>query len=68
MKIKYTIIIVYFMEQQKHLQEVIYNIHQSIYAQEKYSGANISNVSNGTQIIAGNIDVIAQAKMNPNGK
>ena len=42
--------------------------YPSIYAHEKYSGTNISNVSNGTQIIAGNIDIIAQAKMNPNGK
>ena len=42
--------------------------YPSIYAHEKYSGTNISNVSNGTQIIAGNIDIIAQDKMNPNGK
>ena len=42
--------------------------YPAIYAQEKYSGINISDVSNGSQIIAGNINSTAKSKMNPNGK
>ena len=42
--------------------------YPAIYAQEKYSGINISDVSNGSQIIVGNINSTAKSKMNPNGK
>ena len=39
-----------------------------IYAQEKYSGVDVSDVTAGSQVIAGSVDATAQAKMNPNGK
>ena len=42
--------------------------YPSIYAQEKYSGVEVSDVADGTQIIAGSVDTTAQSKMNPNGK
>ena len=42
--------------------------YPAIYAQEKYSGIDVSEVTAGTQVIAGEVNVIAQAKMNPNGK
>ena len=42
--------------------------YPAIYAQEKYSGINVSDVTDGTQVITGSIDATAQAKMNPSGK
>ena len=42
--------------------------YPAIYAQEKYSGINVSDVADGTQVITGSVDATAQAKMNPNGK
>ena len=42
--------------------------YPAIYAQEKYSGVDVSDVANGTQVITGSADAIAQAKMNPSGK
>ena len=39
-----------------------------IYAQEKYSGVDVSDVTAGSQVIAGEVNTTAQAKMNPNGK
>jgi len=42
--------------------------YPAIYAQEKYSGVNISDVTDGTQIILGEIDETALGKMNPKGK
>ena len=42
--------------------------YPAIYAQEKYSGVDVSDVADGTQVITGNVDANAQAKMNPNGK
>ena len=39
-----------------------------IYAQEKYSGINVSDVADGTQVITGSVDTTAQSKMNPSGK
>ena len=42
--------------------------YPAIYAQEKYSGVNVSDVADGTQVITGSVDAIAQAKMNPSGK
>ena len=42
--------------------------YPAIYTQEKYSGVDVSDVTDGTQIIAGSVDATAQAKMNPNGK
>ena len=42
--------------------------YPAIYAQEKYSGVDVSDVTSGTQVITGNVDVTAQNKMNPNGK
>ena len=39
-----------------------------IYAQEKYSGVDVSDVTAGSQVIAGEVNATAQAKMNPNGK
>ena len=38
-----------------------------IYEYEKYSGINISDVTDGTQIITGNVNSMALAKMNPDG-
>ena len=43
-------------------------IYPAIYAQEKYSGINVSDVADGTQVITGSVDAAAQARMNPNGK
>ena len=45
-----------------------YTKYPAIYAQEKYSGVNVSDVADGTQVITGSVDATAQAKMNPNGK
>ena len=42
--------------------------YPAIYTQEKYSGVDVSDVTDGTQIIAGSVDATAQSKMNPNGK
>ncbi len=42
--------------------------YPAIYAKEKYSGVNVSDVIAGTQIISGKVDASAKAKMNPNGK
>ena len=42
--------------------------YPAIYAQEKYSGINVSDVADGTQVITGSVDATAQAKMNPSGK
>ena len=42
--------------------------YPTIYAQEKYSGINVSDVADGTQVITGSVDATAQARMNPNGK
>ena len=42
--------------------------YPAIYAQEKYSGVDVSDVADGTQVIAGEVNATAQAKMNPNGK
>ena len=39
-----------------------------IYAQEKYSGVDVSDVTAGSQVITGSVDATAQAKMNPSGK
>ena len=45
-----------------------YTKYPAIYAQEKYSGVDVSDVADGTQVITGSVDATAQAKMNPNGK
>ena len=45
-----------------------YTKYPAIYAQEKYSGINVSDVADGTQVITGSVDAAAQARMNPNGK
>ena len=42
--------------------------YPAIYEQEKYSGVDVSDVTAGSQVIAGNVDTTAQSKMNPNGK
>ena len=42
--------------------------YPAIYAQEKYSGIEVSDVADGTQVITGSVDATAQAKMNPSGK
>ena len=42
--------------------------YPAIYAQEKYSGVDVSDVTDGTQIITGSVNATAQARMNPNGK
>ena len=42
--------------------------YPAIYAQEKYSGVDVSDVADGTQVITGSVDTTAQSKMNPNGK
>ena len=42
--------------------------YPALYAQEKYSGINVSDVADGTQVITGSVDTTAQAKMNPSGK
>ena len=45
-----------------------YTKYPAIYAQEKYSGVDVSDVADGTQVITGSVDATAQTKMNPNGK
>ena len=45
-----------------------YTKYPAIYAQEKYSGINVSDVADGTQVITGSVNATAQAKMNLNGK
>ena len=45
-----------------------YTKYPAIYAQEKYSGINVSDVVDGTQVITGSVNATAQAKMNPSGK
>ena len=45
-----------------------YTEYPAIYAQEKYSGVDVSDVTDGTQVITGSVDATAQGKMNPNGK
>ena len=45
-----------------------YTKYPAIYAQEKYSGINVSDVADGTQVITGSVNTTAQSKMNPNGK
>mgnify|MGYP004591006563 CR=1 FL=1 len=45
-----------------------YKAYPAIYAQEKYSGVDVSDVTDGTQVITGSVDTTAQSKMNPNGK
>ena len=51
--------------------------YPALYEQEKYAGVHrdaqgnlveVSDVADGTQVITGSVDAIAQAKMNPNGK
>ena len=42
--------------------------YPAIYAQEKYSGVDVSDVTDGTQVITGSVDATAQSKMKPNGK
>ena len=45
-----------------------YAKYPALYAQEKYSGINVSDVADGTQVITESADATAQAKMNPSGK
>ena len=45
-----------------------YTKYPAIYAQEKYSGVDVRDVTDGKQVIAGSVDTTAQAKMNPSGK
>ena len=45
-----------------------YTQYPAIYAQEKYSGVEVSDVADGTQVITGSVDTTAQSKMNPSGK
>ena len=45
-----------------------YTKYPAIYAQEKYSGVDVSDVTDGTQVITGSVDTTAQGKMNLNGK
>ncbi len=45
-----------------------YAQYPAIYAQEKYSGVDVSDVTAGSQVIAGEVNATAQARMNPNGK
>ena len=51
--------------------------YPALYEQEKYAGVHrdaqgnlveVSDVAYGTQVITGDVDDVAQAKMNPNGK
>ena len=42
--------------------------YPAIYAQEKYSGVDVSDVTDGAQVITGSVNTTAQGKMNPNGK
>ena len=55
----------------------VYKKYPALYEQEKYAGVHrdaqgnlveVSDVDDGTQVITGNVDANAQAKMNPNGK
>ena len=45
-----------------------YKKYPILYAKEQYSGIDVSNVTNGTQIINGSINTSALNQMNPNGK
>ena len=45
-----------------------YTKYPAIYAQEKYSGVDVSDVAAGSQVITGSVDATAQSRMNPNGK
>ena len=45
-----------------------YKTYPAIYAQEKYSGVDVSDVTDGTQVITGSVDTTAQSKMNSSGK
>ena len=45
-----------------------YTKYPAIYEQEKYSGVDVSDVTDGTQVITGSVNATAQVKMNPNGK
>ena len=45
-----------------------YAKYPALYAQEKYSGVDVSDVTDETQVITGSVDTTAQSKMNPNGK
>ena len=45
-----------------------YTKYPAIYAQEKYSGVDVSDVTAGSQVITGSVDATAQARMNQNGK
>ena len=45
-----------------------YAYYPAIYAQEKYSGVDVSDVTDGTQVITGSVDATAQGKINLNGK
>ena len=45
-----------------------YTKYPAEYASERYSGVGVSDISNGTQVITGNVNKTAQGKMNPNGK
>ena len=45
-----------------------YTEYPAIYAQEKYSGVEVSDVADETQVITGSVDTTAQSKMNPSGK
>ena len=45
-----------------------YTHYPALYAQEKYSGVDVSDVTDGTQVITGSVDTTAQSKMNPSGK
>ena len=45
-----------------------YTKYPAIYAQEKYSGVDVRDVTDGTQVITGSVDATAQEKMNPSGK
>ncbi|CCY99249.1 unknown [Clostridium sp. CAG:793] len=40
-----------------------YTKYPAIYAQEKYSGINVSDVADGTQVITDSADATAQAKL-----
>ena len=42
--------------------------YPAVYTKEKYSGINVSDVLDGTQIITGQVDKSAQLKLNPEGK
>ena len=42
--------------------------YPEIYAQEKYSGVNVSDILDGTQVITSDANKTAQSKLNPGGK